>query len=337
MDPAGHGQLPTVAAGGGTSSRAATAGGAYTPGSGAGGDPVARAAALDRVNRPSRLPLRWMADSARVFILAVALFLGVRATIVEAYKIPSGSMEGTLLVGDFLLVNKLAYGAEVPFTGWRLPRVRQPARGDVVVFQWPADREKNFVKRLVGLPGDTLAMRGGTLWVNGAAVPERYASHAEPGSDPVYEDFRWQRAYALRLPPLGVVREANAADLPRRAISGDDDGTEGVAAYGVTAGALPRAVAALPAPSVRPGRLPRDPSAHPSRNNWGPLVVPTGSYFVLGDNRDNSLDSRYWGFVPDSLLRGRPLVVYFSYAPDSAHRAPWLTAVRWSRLGSRVR
>jgi signal peptidase I len=88
------------------------------------------------------------------------------------------------------------------------------------------------------------------------------------------------------------------------------------------------------APNARPNRNPGD---HPSRNNWGPLVVPAQSYFVLGDNRDNSLDSRYWGFVPDSLLRGRPMLVYYSYAPDSARRLDWLTAVRWSRLGARVR
>jgi signal peptidase I len=282
-------------------------------------DAAARAAALARVNRAARIPLGWLWEWAKIFQIAVVLFLFVRAFLVEAYKIPSGSMEGTLLVGDFLLVNKLVYGAEVPFTGRHLPRMESPARGDVVVFQWPSDTRKNFVKRLVGLPGDTLAMRGGVLYVNGSAQRERYVTHTEPGSDPSYEDFRWQRDYVAR---TVAAQEFSARSMagPRTAIAaapGDAD-----------------APISFVAPSPRPGRNPGD---HPSRNNWGPLVVPSSSYFVLGDNRDNSLDSRYWGFVPDSLLRGRPLVVYYSYAPDSAQRFAWLSAVRWSRLGERVR
>src|SRR5476649_1871337 len=106
---------------------------------------------------------------AKSLSLAIILFLLVRAFLVEAYRIPSGSMEGTLLVGDFLLVNKLVYGAEVPFTGKRLPAFRHPKYLDVVVFQWPEDPTKNFVKRLVGLPGDTLSMKKGTLVRNGLA------------------------------------------------------------------------------------------------------------------------------------------------------------------------
>jgi signal peptidase I len=282
-------------------------------------DAAARAAALARVNRAARVPIGWLWEWAKIFQIAVVLFLVVRAFLVEAYKIPSGSMEGTLLVGDFLLVNKLVYGAEVPFTGRRLPRVEAPARGDVIVFQWPSDIRKNFVKRLVGLPGDTLAMRGGVLYVNGVAQRERYVTHTEPGADPSYEDFRWQRDY--------VARTAAAEQFPARSVGGTRT------AIAAAPGQLDTPIDFL-APVPRPGRNPGD---HPSRNNWGPLVVPVSSYFVLGDNRDNSLDSRYWGFVPDSLLRGRPLVVYYSYAPDSARRFDWLTAVRWSRLGERVR
>ena len=190
-------------------------------------------------------------------------------------------MEHTLLVGDFLLVNKMLYGAEVPFTHQRLPALREPERGDVIVFQYPADPTKNFVKRLVALPGDTVAMRDGVLLRNGRPLREEYVSHSEPGVDPVAEDFRWQRNYLVR------TAEASAG-------------------------------------------------FHPSRNNWGPLVVPERNLFVLGDNRDNSLDSRYWGWVPDSLLRGRPMFVYYSYAPDTAHPLAWLTRIRWTRIGERI-
>lgn len=241
-----------------------------------------RAAALDRVNHRNPRVLRFLWDWAKSFQLAVLLFLVVRALVVEAFKIPSGSMEGTLLVGDFLLVNKLVYGAEVPFTGTRLPAVRTPARGDVIVFQWPSDPSKIFVKRLVGLPGDTLRMEDGILFRNGVRLQEAYVRHTDPGVDPAGDEFRWQRDYVVRTAAASV-------------------------------------------------------SYHPSRNNWGPLVVPGEHLFVLGDNRDNSLDSRYWGFVPDSLVRGQPMVVYYSYLPDSSSRVDFLTRVRWSRLGDRVR
>jgi signal peptidase I len=236
---------------------------------------------LRSVNRGAG-PLAFMWEWAKILAVSIVLFFFLRTFFVEAFKIPSGSMEGTLLVGDFLLVNKLAYGAEVPFTHVRLPRIRQPQRGDVIVFEYPENPAMTFVKRLVGLPGDTLEMHDGQLIRNGKALKEPYVLHTEPDIDPAPEEFRWQRDY--------LVKTANA--------------TVGY---------------------------------HPSRNNWGPLVVPPGNYFVLGDNRDNSLDSRYWGFVPDSLVRGRPVFVYYSYAPDSADRLAWVRAIRWSRLGERVR
>jgi signal peptidase I len=241
-----------------------------------------RADALRRVNRSRGRALRALWEWSKSFIVAVVVFLFVRAFLVEAFKIPSGSMEGTLLVGDFLLVNKLVYGAEIPFTSTRLPAVRRPRHGDVVVFQWPVDPTKNFVKRLVGVPGDTLAMHDGELIRNGVTVRETYVRHTEPGIDQPGEEFRWQRDY--------LVRTAEAST-----------------------------------------------GYHASRNNWGPLVVPPRHYFMLGDNRDNSLDSRYWGFVADSLVRGQPLLVYYSYQPDSGARSAWLTHIRWHRLGSPVR
>lgn len=240
-----------------------------------------RADALRRVNRSKGRVLHVLWEWAKSFQVAILVFLFVRAFIVEAFKIPSGSMERTLLVGDFLLVNKLVYGAEVPFTGKRLPALREPRLGDVVVFQWPQDPTKNFVKRLVGMPGDTLSMEDGNLIRNGRVQREAYVVHTDPGMDPSGEEFRWQRDHLVR-----------------------------------TAQALP--------------------GYHPSRNNWGPIVVPRKHYFMLGDNRDNSLDSRYWGFVPDSLVRGRPLVVYYSFQPDSGAHTAWLSRVRWHRLGTRV-
>jgi signal peptidase I len=236
---------------------------------------------------PRRTPLRTLAHAlfewAKSLSLAILLFLIVRAFLVEAYRIPSGSMERTLLVGDFLLVNKLVYGAEIPFTNKRLPAVHQPRYRDVVVFKFPEDPSKNYVKRLVGLPGDTLSMRGGTLVRNGKPQDERrFVTHIEPNADQTGEEFDWQREFL-------VMRTARA------------------------------------------------PTYHPSRDNWGPIVVPAKHYFMLGDNRDDSLDSRYWGFVADSLVLGSPMVVYYSYAHDSTDSLDWLTHVRWSRLGEVVR
>jgi signal peptidase I len=242
--------------------------------------PERRLEALQHVNR-KRGTLSFLWDWAKIITVSLVMFVLIKTFVMEAFKIPSGSMERTLLVGDFLLVNKLVYGAEVPLVNRRLPALRTPRRGDVIVFEWPKDRTKNFVKRLVGLAGDTLAMRDGILIRNGVALAEAYVTHSDPETDPVWEEFRWQSDF--------LVRTAGAA-----------------VAY------------------------------HPSRNNWGPLIVPQEHYFVLGDNRDNSLDSRYWGFVPDSLLRGRPEVVYFSFAADSTDDFAWLTHVRWMRLGERV-
>ena len=238
-----------------------------------------RRAALERVN--GRRAFTWLWEWARSFTTTVVVIVLVRTFLIDIFRIPSASMEGTLLVGDILFVNKLAYGAEVPFSHARLPAVKAPSRGDVIVFEWPVDRTKTFVKRLVGLPGDTLAMRGGTLYVNGAAQRELFARREPTAHDSYGHDFDWLRR------------------------------------------------ALLPAAHASPG-------AQPSRNTWGPLVVPAHNFFVLGDNRDNSSDSRYWGFVPDSLLRGQPLVVYYSVAPDSLAPGPWLRRIRWQRIGEWV-
>jgi signal peptidase I len=238
-----------------------------------------RREALARVNRRG---LAWLWEWAKSFSMTVLVILIVRTFLIDIFRIPSSSMEGTLLVGDILFVNKAAYGAEVPFAAKRLPPLRTPERGEVIVFKWPLDHAKPFVKRLVGLPGDTIAMRHGRLQVNGVTQHERFTRRMPGASESMALEFDWLRR------------------------------------------------ALLPAAHASVG-------AHPTRNNWGPLVVPPHNYFVLGDNRDNSSDSRYWGFVPDSLLLGQPLLVYYSVVPDSVTHGTWLSRVRWRRIGEWVR
>jgi signal peptidase I len=223
---------------------------------------------------------RWLWEWVKSISVAVLLFLVIRTFLVEAFKIPTGSMEQTLLVGDFLLVNKAVYGAPVPLTGIRLPAFEVPDRGDVVVFGYPLDRSKNYVKRVVGLPGDRVAMRGGDLYVNGERQEESYIQHSQPGGSYYDPAFEWQKDF----------------------LAPDFDSQE----------------------------------YRPTRDEWGPIVVPPGRYFVLGDNRDNSQDSRYWGFVDRSLIKGRPLFIYYSFDRSELRPLPWLTEVRWDRLGNLV-
>ncbi len=224
---------------------------------------------------------RWLWEWTKSISVAILLFLVIRTFAVEAFKIPTGSMERTLLVGDFLLVNKAVYGAQVPFTDIHLPALDDPERGDVVVFSYPLDRSKNYVKRVVGVPGDTLAMRDGVLYVNGRRQMEGYVQHVQPDGDYYDPQFEWQRQYL--------------------------------------------------APGI-------DPSEYrPTRDDWGPIVVPERKYFVMGDNRDNSQDSRYWGFVARDLIKGRPLIIYYSFDRSQYRPFPWLTEVRWGRVGNVIR
>jgi signal peptidase I len=215
----------------------------------------------------------------RSVLLAIGLFLVVRAFLIEAFRIPTGSMQNTLLAGDFVLVNKAVYGARVPFTPFRLPAFARPQRGDIIVFVPPHDPAKNYVKRLVGSPGDTVEMHDKVLYVNGSRVDEPYAQYSDPDD----------------LSPPGIVWQC------RFTIDHSSDN-----------------------------------DCHPSRDNWGPLVVPEEAFLVLGDNRDDSEDSRYWGFVPRDAIRGRPLFVYYSFEPGGVRSMPWLTRVRWQRIGVAV-
>lgn len=222
---------------------------------------------------------RWMWEWVKAISTAIVLFLVIRTFAFEAFKIPTGSMEGTLLIGDFLLVNKAVYGAELPITHTRLPAFADPRRGDVVVFLPPHDPHRNYVKRIVGVGGDTLQMRDKILYLNGEPQVEPFVRHIDPLSDPADERMLWQIEHL--------------AERPR---------------------------------SYRDYR--------PSRDNWGPIVVPAGKFFTLGDNRDNSEDSRWWGFLDANAVKGRPMFVYYSYERDLTEPLRWLTGVRWDRIGS---
>src|SRR5438045_3835194 len=146
--------------------------------------------------RQSRLG-RWFDNWLRSVGMAVILFVIIKTFLVEAFQIPSGSMERTLLAGDFLFVNKAVYGAQIPGTKARLPGFESPRRGDVIVFAYPKNPELNYVKRVIGLPGDTVEMRGGEVRVNGDPLAERYVQRVDPGHDVYDPEFNWQRDYLL--------------------------------------------------------------------------------------------------------------------------------------------
>lgn len=229
--------------------------------------------------------LRRVREAGKLVAAGLLCFLVLRTFVVEAFRIPTGSMEETLLVGDFLLVNKVAYAAALPGTGLQVPALRTPQVGDVVVFRPPAGADGSaatrYVKRVVGGPGDTVAMRSGALLRNGRRVSEPYARPDRTGLAGPDPRFRWQRAH--------LVPSA--------------DGT----AY------------------------------RPTRRDWGPLVVPPDSFFVLGDNRAASEDSRYWGFVPRDAVTGEPLFVYFSRRPRGPDPPSAGRGIRWRRIFSAVR
>lgn len=226
----------------------------------------------------------------------LAIFLFIRAFFVEAYRIPSGSMIPSLLIGDWLFVNKLVYGPNVPFTSVNLPGYAEPKRGEVVVFKSPYqpdeaeignDPTPTLVKRLVGMPGDTIYMRAGVLHINGSPQRQGYGAEQNPKGDPneVHPLFDWQKQ-------VGIIKS-------------------------------------------RFGAAPEQPT----HDDWGPFVVPLGHYFMMGDNRYQSKDSRYWGFVPRENVRGRPIFIYYTYVPqDESDKAlSFITDIRWGRIGHLIK
>jgi len=175
-------------------------------------------------------------------VIAVILALFVRTFVVQAFKIPSGSMEDNLLVGDHLLVNKFIFGGAPTGAERIVLPIRDIHRGDVIVFKYPENPDRDFIKRVIGLPGETIELKNKKVHVNGQALDEPYVHFLTP--------------------PSADYQEVTSYDL---------------------------------------------------RERFGPVTVPQDAYFVMGDNRDNSQDSRYWGFLPRSYVKGRALVIYWSY------------------------
>lgn len=226
-----------------------------------------------RSRSASKAALEW----TKSILIALVIWFIVRSLLVEAFRIPSGSMENTLLIGDFLFVNKALYGAEIPIVHKRLPALREPERFDIVVFDSPEEPGINVVKRVVGLPGDTLQMVDNVLYVDGRDLAEPHAVTSGSVYDPEDPRMLWQSEHL----------------------------------------------------AIRSSR-----SYRPSLKNWGPLVIPADSFFVMGDNRNNSYDSRYWGFLGRDRIAGRPLFIYYSFDKKGLMPLPFLTNIRWNRIFS---
>jgi signal peptidase I len=197
-------------------------------------------------------PKSKLQEYIEAIILAILIAFFIRTFVIQAYKIPSGSMKPTLLIGDHILVSKFNYGIRLPLIRSTLIPVGTPKRGDIVVFIYPEDRSKDFIKRLIGLPGDKIEIRDKKILLNGL-----------PWSD------------------------AHGVNVDNMVIPG----------------------------SVQP------------RDNFGPVTVPEDVLFVMGDNRDESYDSRFWGFVPMKEVLGKALIIYWSWDHEDH-------GVRWKRIGS---
>ncbi len=182
-----------------------------------------------------------LVEYGEAFVVAILLATVIRGGVVQAFKIPSGSMLPTLQIGDHLLVNKFLYGIRIPYTGVRVFRIRPPKRGDIVVFAYPVDDSKDFIKRIIGEPGDRVEVRDKKVFINGKPLDDPWGVHVDAGTMP--EGFD-------------------------------------------------------------------------RRDYFGPVVVPPGQYFVMGDNRDRSYDSRFWGFVEDARIRGKAFIIYWSWDPE---------------------
>jgi signal peptidase I len=226
---------------------------------------------------PDRFSKGWLVDWTKTLVFAFVIFMFFRTFLLATFVITSGSMEGTLLVGDFLLVNKTSLGSSIPGTALRIPGYAQPKRGDIIVFRADHAPGLDIIKRTIGIPGDTVWMTDGTLFRNGGQVDEPYVVRDPRVPDSGNAQMVWQLDH---LAP-GVDRA----------------------------------------------------SYRPTRDNWGPLVIPDERYFMMGDNREYSLDSRFWGLVERKKMKGKPIFVYYSYDREALKPIRPLTAMRPGRIG----
>ncbi len=201
-------------------------------------------------------------------IIAIFLALFIRAFIIQAFKIPSGSMKPTLLIGDHILVNKFIYGIKIPFTDRYIMQIKKPKRGDIVIFKWPRNEKKDFIKRVIGIEGDKITIKNDILYINNEKIEIKYIGK--------YEDENINKADKY----IEFIGEAKHHILDE----------------------------------------------YIKHENYGPKIVPENYIFVMGDNRDQSHDSRYWGFVSLNKLKGKALIIYWS-------RPQGWSWPRWERFG----
>lgn len=194
-------------------------------------------------------------EYTEAIIVAALLAVFIRTFVIQAFKIPSGSMIPTLLIGDHLLVNKFIYGIKVPFTGTTLVPIKDPGRGDIIVFRYPLDKSTDYIKRVIGTPGDTILIKDQVVTINGEKIEDTHAYFAPTPMRPPKADF-------------------------------------------------------------------------------GPVTVPENAYFVMGDNRNNSSDSRFWGFVEQNDILGKAFILYWSWDLEKPlFSFERFTSIRWSRIG----
>jgi signal peptidase I len=281
--------------------------------------------------------------------IAVMIALFLRAFVVEAFKIPSGSMIPTMEIGDHIFVNKFIYGLHVPFTKIRFFEWRKPERGEVIVFINPCEPDKDFIKRIVALEGDTIEVRCDVLYINGTAVPVRQTADERCGYWDMDNGGRWSRQPCSRYVETAGGVDYNILHAADRPVDDEDRsdrlkgrylGLRGHHDFPDGDGGLGCGTSEAPDPRTpeqrRRSRGRVEPSVPENTRYHGPCapqqryVVPKGHVFVMGDNRDNSSDSRVWGPVPLENIRGKALFIWWSAKPTDQG------GIQWERIGKMV-